>query len=161
MKRFKRLLTMSLAAELIACLSVGIAQAECKFVNGHISSEVVSTFSNGDLCSSPIGLCTEGRFIGGLKGDFRFIAQTLVLTSTPGVAFTTGDIILTTDDGTLVFEDTSAFSLEPDGQFGGLETVVEGASTGDYAGATGRIRPSGVFMEGCVACDYRGEICTP
>ena len=60
----------------ITAVAISSAQAQCKSVNGHITSELVEVFSNGTQCPSPIGLCTEGRFIGGLKGEFTFVAQT-------------------------------------------------------------------------------------
>ena len=146
----------------ITAVAISSAQAQCKSVNGHITSELVEVFSNGAQCPSPISLCTEGRFIGGLKGEFTFVAQTLNPTgAVPDVAFTIGEIQLSSNqcDGTLILTDTSAFSLSPDGQFGGLQTVDGDASTGDCNEASGRLRVFGVFIGGCVDCTYRGEIC--
>ncbi len=149
-------------------LTTGSAMAECEPVRGRIVSEQVEVFSRGEPCPSVLGLCTEGRFSGDLKGRFKFIANSLTLydtldpTTTPNVAAVTGVNKLQPRKlchGTLVFTDTSAFSLEPDGFVGGLETVDGSASTGSCYGASGRIRIEGVFMEGCVDCTYKGEIC--
>lgn len=146
------------------------AETDCKEVRGRITSQLVSppaTFSNGDPCTSPLGLCTEGRFTGPLKGRFRFVAETLTPFAALGaaapldVAATTGTLELTTRycHGTLVLLDNSAFSLSADGSVGGIETVDGAASTGGCADASGRLRIEGVFMEGCVDCRYEGEIC--
>ena len=143
------------------------ASAECESVDGRIVSSQVTVFSDGSACPSSLGLCTEGRFTGDLEGTFRFIATTLVpfAVNDPGapadVVATTGVIELDTEDfcdGTLKLQDSSAFSLGPDGFFAGLQTVVN--TTGDCAEVmSGRNRTEGVFMEGCVDCTYKGEIC--
>ncbi len=154
-------------AGLVSAASIGMAEAGCKKVKGHITSDLVAVFSDGEPCTSPLGLCTEGRFTGRLKGKFTFVANTLtpypVLdpAAPADVAATTGVINLDTKfcRGTLVLADTSAFSLGADGLFGGLDTVDGDASTGGCFGATGRIHLAGVFMEGCVDCAYEGEVC--
>ena len=154
-------------AGLVTAASMGSAEASCKKAKGHITSELVAMFSNGEACPSPLELCTEGRFTGRLKGQFTFVADTLVPyvvqdpAAPPDVAATTGLVNLDTEfcNGTLVLTDTSAFSLGDDGLFGGLETVDGDASTGGCFGASGRIRVSGVVMEGCVDCEYEGEVC--
>ncbi len=117
---------------------------------------------NGDECPSPLGLCTVGKFIGGIQGNFVFVAEALVPNPdilNPFVQFTTGVITLETKDGTLTLRDASSVSFEPDGLFASLQTIAGG--TGELAGASGRLRAYGVFKGGCVDCDYRGEICTP
>ncbi len=141
----------------------------CERVDGRITSRLLGegeTFSNGEPCLSPLLLCTEGRFTGDLKGRFRFTAQTLTPyaaldgDSPDDVAATTGTIELETRfcRGTLVLDDTSAFSLNLDGSVASIETV-NGASDGGCTGASGRLRVTGIFMEGCVDCSYEGEIC--
>ena len=165
---YARALGIGLAvAGLMTAASFGRADAACKEVRGHITSDLVAVFSDGELCPSPLDLCTEGRFTGGLKGNFTFVAETLVPygvqdpAAPPDVAATTGVVRLDTGfcDGVLDLVDTSAFSLGADGLFGGLETVDGAASTGGCLGASGRISLSGVFMEGCVDCRYEGEVC--
>ena len=155
-------------AGLLSVVLVAQAEAACKSVKGRITSDLVAVFADGTPCPSPLGLCTEGRYTGRLKGGFSFVANTLVPyaaqdpAAPPDVAATTGVVELSTRfcDGTLVLGDTSAFSLGPDGFFGGVQTVDGGASDGGCFGATGRIHLSGVFLEGCVDCGYEGEVCT-
>lgn len=152
-----------------ATLLIGAtAQADCESVEGRVVSTLVAVYSDGTPCPSPLGLCTEGRFTGDLEGKFRFVASTLtpfvVLDPTsPGdTAATTGIIDIETDEiceGNIVFDDTAAFSLGADGFVVALDTVNPTASGGTCAGATGRIRISGVFQGGCVDCQYVGEVC--
>jgi hypothetical protein len=77
------------------------------------------------------------------------------------VAATTGVVTLNSKicSGSLVLEDTSTFSLSPDGSVAGLDTPDGTESTGDCFGATGRLRYMGIFEGGCVDCRYDGEIC--
>ncbi len=157
----RKIIFAVLAAGLVAAPAAVSAKPECKTVNGHISSEVVETLPNGDPCPSPLGICTVGRFIGGIQGEFYFVAEDFVAnpdTDNPLVQFTTGLIELETDGGGLTLRDASAVSFDADGLFGSVQTIIDG--TGDFAGASGRLRAYGVFMNGCVSCDYRGEICT-
>ncbi len=165
MKLVKYLLLTAAAFGLVA---TGAAAGDCKSVKGRVVSELVGQFSDGTPCTSPLGLCTEGRFTGRLKGKFRFIAGSLtpfglidLTKSQPNVAATTGVINLETRfcGGTLVLDDTSVFSLDLDGSVASLQTPNGDASTGGCAGASGRVRLEGVFDNGCVDCKYRGEIC--
>jgi hypothetical protein len=61
------------AVALPLIMGVGHAQSKCKPVNGHIVSELLT----GPACTSPVDLCTSGRFIGGINGAFVFIATSL------------------------------------------------------------------------------------
>jgi hypothetical protein len=143
------------------------AYATCKSAHGRIVSTLVTEFSDGTLCPSLLGLCTEGRFTGTLNGRFRFVATTLTSyadldPSAPAdVAATTGVVTLNSKicSGSIVLEDTSTFSLSPDGSVAGLETIDGTGSTGDCFGATGRLRYMGIFEGGCVDCKYDGEVC--
>ncbi len=146
----------------------GAWAGDCRAVHGRVTSDLVGQFSDGTPCPNPLGLCTEGRFTGGLKGKFRFVAGEVIPFGVidmskpqPLVAATTGVINLDTRfcGGMLVLDDTSAFSLEPDGFVASLQTPNGNASTGGCFGASGRVRLEGVFQGGCVDCKYRGEIC--
>jgi len=134
---------------------------ECQSVTDHISSQLLT-----EGCTSPVGLCTIGRFRGGLRGEFVFTATSLNPTANPdfaqtSVAFYTGDLFLQTRDGSLNLKDAGAFNiaLDGNGDFGSVQTIIEG--TGDLVNTAGRIRTEGIFIGGCVDCRYRGELCTP
>lgn len=145
---------------LVATVSIGSANNSCKTVNGHISSQLLSV---ADGCESPLGLCTIGRYRGGIQGDFKFVALSasdpIPDTGSPPVVFTEGIITLDTEKyGKLTIKDASAFELNPaDALFGGVQTIIPEESDD----VSGRLRAYGVFQLGCVDCDYRGEICTP
>ena len=153
--------TLMLTATIVSLDGNGTAMAgECQSVRGHIVSQLLT-----EGCTSPVDLCTIGRFRGDIRGEFVFTATSLNPTANPdfaltSVAFYTGDLVLRTKDGDLMIKDAGAFNIAPNsnGDFGSVQTVVEG--TGDFVGATGRIRMEGVFIDGCVDCRYRGEICT-
>lgn len=155
---------------LILTASIAAAADHCETVKGRVTSQMVGVFSNGDLCDSPVGICTEGRMTGKLKGSFRFVAANLAPFDnggvTPTVFATTG--VLTASPkycrGDLVFNDTSAFSVDSisgDGNLGfaSLQTLDGAASTGRCEDATGRVRIQGLFNNGCVDCKYEGLIC--
>ena len=151
---------------LVAAFPAAHASDGCDEVKGRVTSEIVAVFSDGEACPSLLGLCTEGRFTGDLKGKFRFVASTLTPfvaldpTSPLDVAATTGTLDLDVKrycKGSLSFADTSSFSLGPDGSFAAIDTIV--GTSGECADASGRIRIEGIFMNGCVDCNYRGEVC--
>jgi hypothetical protein len=167
-KKLVMILVAGAVLVVVAAVSLGStavnADATCKTVNGHITSEVVEAFPNGDECP-PLGdlpgLCTVGKFIGGIKGDFRFYATAIIPNpDSAEVVSSTGKIELETKDGTLMLDDASAVSFGADGLFASVQSVDPEESDGDFSGATGRLRAYGVFQGGCVDCDYRGEICT-
>lgn len=151
----------------VALLSSPTFAEQCKNVKGRITSTIVGEFSDGSPCTSPAGVCTEGRFTGRLKGKFRFTAFTLTPFNAldplapADVAATTGSIALESKacDGILVMDDTATFSLSADGSVASLETPNQDMSSGNCAGITGRLRISGVFEGGCVDCRYKGSLC--
>lgn len=161
---FKVLATASLLTAMTAfTFGTGAATAgECESVRGQITSQLLT----GTDCTSPVGLCTIGRFRGDIRGEFVFTAENLTTEANPdfgdtGIAFYTGTLLLQTEDGSLTIKDAGAFNVTPNsnGDFGSVQTIM--TATEELVGTTGRIRTEGVFIGGCVDCRYRGEICTP
>lgn len=167
---------MNIAKKLVTIIAVlGIvpvanAQSDCRTVKGRITSELAEVFSNGEVCPSPLGLCTEGRFRGDLKGRFTFVANSLTpfdmvdLTAPPdlaNLAATTGTITLKTKfcDGTLVINDGASFSLGQDGFYASVGIIDDSQASGGCVDAVGLLRQQGVFQAGCVDCKYVGEVC--
>lgn len=151
---------LSVALACVALMGLGRADATCKPVNGHVISQVTTVLPDGTSCPSPLGLCTVGRLIGGLRGDFYYVAQQLVDNPvSTEVELVLGTIVLTTTQGTLTIQDATLASFAPDGSGAALMTIVQG--TDALAGASGRLRSFGIFQQGCVDCDYRGEVCVP
>ena len=163
----KNAMGLMLAVALLANFSPASADDDCRTVKGRVVSQVVTEFSDGSACTSPLGICSEGRFTGTLKGKFAFTA----IAGLPYASFDAGspaDIFATTGElklqpkrchGVLGFRDTSVFSFSPDGNFASIGTADPLLGSGSCAGATGRIRIEGIFQLGCVDCKYRGEIC--
>ncbi len=126
---------------------------------GHFSSVVVS----GPDCLSPIALCTRGTLSGVLKGEFFFTATSLVPTAdtpTTGVVLYTGDIVLTTKDGTLTCKDAGGFQTVAAGAVSSVCAIVGG--TAGLAGASGTIQFVGTFTfaDGGDG-DYRASVSLP
>ena len=126
---------------------------------GHFSSVAVG----GPDCLSPIGLCTRGALSGGLKGDFFFMATSLVPTAdTPatGVVLYTGDIVLTTKEGTLTCKDAGGFQTVAAGAVSSVCAIVSG--TAGFAGAVGTIQFVGTFtLADGGDGDYRATVSVP
>lgn len=131
----------------------------CRKVKGTWSSSAVPT----PPCTSPIGICTDGRLRGSLAGgsyDFTMNSMTAVPEpDAPFVSFFSGTSFVTTRDGR-VFRgiDTGAMNVSPPGFFGSgkfttLLSFVEGA--------TGYLQIRGTldFVTGAASGDYQGEIC--
>jgi hypothetical protein len=117
-----------------------LASAETQEAHGHLVSQVLS----GPACTSPIGLCTAGRLEGTINGDFVFTATSLTPSSTPGVFFYTGEIVVQTSKGEVRCQDAGAYGLgQPSGPVVDICTITGG--TGDWAGVTGHIRIHGTF----------------
>ena len=141
----------------------------CRSVEGRLVSQVVpigQSLSDGSSCAAAPGLfCTTGRFTGGLAGTFDFTATTFDPAANPdffvtGIGFFTGRLVLHTNHGAVTFGDAGAIAADSGGlTFASVLTVIDG--TDALAGATGRIRDEGIFINGCVDCRYRGEVCAP
>ena len=137
-------LVLAAVAASTAILTMSPALAErCRDVDGRLISRVVETFSNGKPCTSPLGVCTEGRFTGDLKGRFRFTSRTLQSYSTQDpdapldVTSLTGFFKLSPRklcNGTLTLFDTSAYSFGPDGSYSSIETITSGTGTCEDVG---------------------------
>jgi hypothetical protein len=119
-------------------------------------------------CSSPVQICGEGTFTGGLKGSYS--SELFTLTPTADTAVT--QVVLFTAEttmpaaqvghwrGGLVFKEAGAFHVAGAGEFSELYSVAGG--TGDFVAATGVLQAVGTFVDvtggGIV---YQGQICVP
>jgi hypothetical protein len=141
-------------------LTNGTASADprCRAVHGHFTLEPVT----GPDCTSPVGICATGRYIGVISGASAFTGSSLVPTvDTPStsVVVLTGDNVITTRTGTLTTKDAIVLKTTGAGDFAEVDTIVGG--TGAWAGATGTIRAQGTFTSAGGEGDYIGEICLP
>ena len=135
----------------------------CSMVYGTI----VSTVTEVGCAAGQI--CTEGNFFGDIKGTFMFKSASLAPFSSVfpddanalmDIAATTGSLELYAPnvcDGLILVSDGTAFSLLEDGFFGSIQRITGG--TGGCHGVTGTLLSSGIFMNGCVDCQYQGKVC--
>ena len=154
----KRMLTLAVLAAAVAALAGGraLAAQDAQQVHGHLMSQVLT----GSACTSPIGLCTAGRLVGVINGDFVFTATRLEPSDTPGVFFYTGQIVVQTNQGEVRCQDAGAFGVTGSGPVVDICTITGG--TERWAGVTGHIRIHGTFTfaEGGNS-KYEGEIIRP
>jgi hypothetical protein len=152
------------AAALLLCSAQAGADPTCRTVQGSASLRPVPEAD----CSSPVQICGEGTFIGGLQGSYSSVLFTLTPTADTAV---TQVVIFTAETtmpaaqvghlrGQLVFQEAGAFHVAGAGEFGELYSVAGG--TGDFVAATGVLRAVGTFD--AVAggeISYQGQICVP
>ena len=149
---------------LVACGSAlaitgGPAAAAPEAVNGFFRVQA----ETGADCASSVGVCLRGTVSGRIKGDFSFVATSVIATdATPTTAaiVTTGDAVLATDEGDILCTMTGTLQLSGDGPFVSLCVVTGG--TGAWATASGYLRTSGTFtFAGGGAGTYDGNVVGP
>ncbi len=159
---------VSLSLLFVAALILGSTQARadpsCRTVQGSASLNPVPAAD----CSSPVGICGEGTFTGGLQGDYSSILFTLTPTAdtaiTQVVLFTAETTIPAAQvghwRGQMVLKEAGSFHVAGAGEFAELYSVA--GSSGDFVAATGVLRAVGTFNDvtggGIV---YQGQICVP
>ncbi len=111
-----------------------------------------------DGCTSPVALCTAGRFTGVINGDFVFTATSFTPSNVPGIFFYDGTIVVRTSRGELRCADAGSVGLfDPTGPLVELCEITGG--TGDWAGTTGTLRIHGTFTFADGGYDhYEGSI---
>jgi hypothetical protein len=159
---------ISLSLLLAAALILGGAQARaepfCRTVQGSASLNPVPAAE----CPSPVQICGEGTFTGGLRGSYSSVLFTLTPTADTAVT----QVVLFTAEttmpaaqvdhwrGQLVFKEAGSFHEAGAGEFGELYSVASG--TGDFVEATGVLKAFGTFdavTGGEIV--YQGQICVP
>jgi hypothetical protein len=160
-----RVIPFCLAASALLLTSANVgADSLCRKVHGDFNIVPV----NPPVCTSPVGVCGQGSFKGGIKGDY-FSPFTAILptadTGTTGVILFTSDTTVTdakigNNHGDLTFKEAGAFNTAGNGEFTELFSVVSG--TGDFVGATGVLQSTGMtsITDGGTGV-YDGEICVP
>jgi hypothetical protein len=140
------------------------AEDQCRDVNGHYAERAVAPTS----CSSPVGLCIEGEFSGGIRGAFAVTATSLTPTAdtpTTAVVLFTGDGVIRArvggKQGDLFFKSAGAFHTVGSGEIVDLQLITGG--TGALTGASGALRASGTFdpVAGSGESEYTGMVCLP
>ena len=147
---------------LLAATGVG-AQEQCRQVNGHYVERAVAP-----RCPSPVELCIEGEFSGGVRGAFAVTATALTPTAdtpTTAVVHFTGDGVIHARigarEGDLFFKSAGAFHTVGTGEIVDLQVITGG--TGALTGASGALHASGTFdpATGSGESEYTGTVCLP
>lgn len=137
--------------------SIAMAEPKCEPVNGHIEARVVPP----EDCPSLFGLCTEGTMIGGIQGEFYFNVTSftpLLDTNIPAVALYTGEIVVHTKNGDVLFGTEAGAFDTANGDFSELLTITGG--TGDVVSGNMAIYGFVDLDKGEGKSDYKGEVCT-
>jgi len=157
-----RLTAFAAAMAVFLLISSSVSAAgQCKEVHGHYVEHAVSA-----NCTSPVGLCIEGEYSGMVRGAFSGAATALIPTAdtpTTGVVLFTSNSVIHASvglkSGDLLIKNAGAFHTVGAGEIVDLQLITGG--TGDFTGASGAIRASGVFVNGSGQSDYDGMICLP
>ena len=156
----------------LAVLSLSVptvtARAESESsISVPVHGTILSRTLPAPACTSPIGICTEGRITGhpSLAGTFVFTAKTLTPTAdTPktGVMQYTGEITIRTAQGLVLILDAGAINWTSGGtgDVAAVSTIVRGP--GILPGLRGRLRITGTFTpEAGGKSEYTGYIILP
>ena len=143
-------------------LAAGTAAADpqCRRVRSHLVIEADPT----PECGSPIFLCATATVWGSLRAttDFVGLSQQVAAETEDGAVLAvqiTGDNTFHTERGDFFTKDSIVLSTVGNGEFAEVDVVTGG--TGDYAGATGVLTATGVFLNGTGDGIIEGEICVP
>jgi hypothetical protein len=141
------------AAMVLLAAGCGGVDDRCVAVNARIAT----TYATDAGCTSPVGVCTTGNVMSGnLAGTTRFTASTTGPASSPGLTFYTGDLVITTADGTVSLRDHGV--LNPtNGYYFELQNVTGG--TGAHQGKTGMLVSQGTATPTGFEGILNGSIC--
>jgi hypothetical protein len=157
-------LSLVLAAALILDSAQALAAPSCHTVQGSASLTPVPAAD----CDSPVEICGEGTFTGGLRGRYSSILFTLTDTADTAVTQVSLFAAETTIPaarvahlrGQLVLKEAGAFHTAGAGEFSELYSVAGG--TGDFVNATGVLQAEGTFVDPTGGgITYQGQICVP
>jgi hypothetical protein len=123
-----------------------------------IRTTIVTAYSLGPDCTSPVGVCTVGTLSSGrIAATTRFTARSVMPGLSPDLLVYTGELVLTMSDGTITIRDngllnsTTAYFFE-------VQQVISG--TGAYAGATGLLTSRGVSTATGFQGVLTGTVCS-
>ena len=126
------------AAVMVVLAGCGGTDSPCVGVHATITT----AYSMTPSCTSPVGVCTAGSVTSAyLMGTTWFTALSSQSSSPPGVASYTGDLVITTADGTVTLRDSGLLNSSS-GHYIEVQEVTSG--TGAYLRATGTLVSQGI-----------------
>jgi hypothetical protein len=99
------------------------ADAKCRIISGRFTLEPVA----GPECTSSVGICARGTYIGSLLGSSFFTGSSLIPTAdtpTTSVVLLTGDNVFELRDGTLITKDAIVLKTTGAGEFAEIDTII-------------------------------------
>jgi hypothetical protein len=124
-----------------------------------IRANIVTGYSLGPDCASPVAVCTVGSVSSPrIAASTRFMALTVLPGMSPELLIYSGELVLTLGDGTITIRDhgllnsTTAYYFE-------VQQVISG--TGAYVGARGLLTSRGLSTPTGFQGLLNGTICTP
>jgi hypothetical protein len=122
-----------------------------------VGTTIVTSYTQGPACTSPVGVCTSGSIASGdLAGTTQFTALTIDPGPSPELLVYTGDLLITTATGTVTFHDTGLLNSAT-GYYIEMQEVVSG--TGAYDQQSGMLMSQGIATATGFAGDLYGSIC--
>src|SRR4051812_15039190 len=123
-----------------------------------IRKTIATTYALGPDCVSPVGVCTVGTVPSGrLAGTTRFTALTINPGPSPELLVYTGELVITTPDGTLTLRDFGLLNSTTARYFE-MQQIISG--TGIYAGARGVLTSQGRSTATGFQGVLSGAVCT-
>jgi hypothetical protein len=163
-----RIRTRRTAAVLVVSLAAVAAVPLSRVAQASGPQQVSGSFNFAGklIIGCPLGavLCTSGTFTGGASGPFQFSITTLLPSTTIGVVYFDGHLVLHRTAGDIKCDLNGALNenTSSEGEFGEICVITGG--TGAYAKATGDLRLIGTSGGGLTtpvgAGIYQGRIQT-
>jgi len=154
----------SLAVILLSSTASADADDRCHTLHGQLVDHALT----GPTCTSTLGLCTQGTFSGGLRGEFIGVATSVIPTAdtpTTAVLFATGDVVIHARigdrEGDLTVKDAGLFHTSGKHEFSDLMSIISG--TRSLSGISGIIRVNGNSdpATGTDQGEYVAAVCIP
>ena len=124
-----------------------------------IRTTIVTTYSMGPDCTSPVGVCTAGRFVSpAFAGTTHFTAMTIGPGPSADMLLYIGELVITTAAGTITIRD-HGFLNSSSAQFLEIQQIIGG--TGVYAGARGMLISRGISTAIGFEGTLNGSVCGP
>src|SRR3989441_12888615 len=141
------------ASAMVLLAGCGVTDSPCVGVYATITT----VYSLTPSCTSPVGVCTAGNVTSAnLKGTTWFTALSSQPSSPPGVASYTGDLVITTADGTVTLRDSGLLNSSS-GKYVELQEVTSG--TGAYLRTTGMLVSQGIATATGFEGTLSGSLC--
>jgi hypothetical protein len=145
--------TKASVAAIVLLAGCGAADTRCVAVQ----TRIATSYATDPGCASPVGVCTDGNVASGnLAGTTRFTALITGPGTSPGLVLYSGDLVITTANGTVTLRDHGLLD-SASGYYFELQQVVSG--TGVHEGKTGMLISQGTATTTGFEGNLNGSLC--